>query len=608
MIVFDLETELIDRARLAPAPVCISYVDGGPPVLKLIDDARPEVEAWLKHAHLAGHNVAFDMACLGQYWPELLPLIFKAYDEGRVQDTILREKVIDIGLHGGLQDSYSLAKVAMRRDLGVMDKQGPWRLSYGALRDVPLEWWPHGAKAYALEDARITEALYELQEERAELLALVPAMSAQDLALYLASAWGVHTHRVRTEALLAKVDADIMAWRRDLQRHGLVREDGTRDQKAARARMQATGSTKVTETNCISLDADACVLSQDPVLVMYSDYSSATTLRAKVEDLTYGYDLPLQTSFNSLVETCRTSSRKPMLPVRGWQAQNPPTLQGVRECLEPRPGCVFLVADYPSAELHSVAEVCLRMFNFSELARLLNEGRDLHCDLAARTLGLTYDVVMAGKKGPYKAARDLAKNGNYGLWGGMGVDRFILQAREQTGALYSRPEVERLKAAWRDMLPETRKFFDWIQEMKGNRERFTCRHPITGFQRSGLTYCSGANFMFQHLTATAAKSALFEISRRCYSEKNSALYGWRVWNFPHDEFCLEGPEGRAHDAALELAHVASTGYNKLTPHVPLTVEAVVTRFWSKNAQQTWRDGRLVPWEGPDDKAETVPGL
>jgi hypothetical protein len=190
----------------------------------------------------------------------------------------------------------------------------------------------------------------------------------------------------------------------------------------------------------------------------------------------------------------------------------------------------------------------------------------------------------------------------------MGVDRFILQAREQTGALYSRPEVEALKKAWHEMLPEARKYFDWIQDMKGFRERFTARHPITGFQRSGLTYCSGANFMFQHLTATAAKSALFEISRRCYTVPSSALYGWRVWNFPHEEFCLEGPETTCHEAAIELSHVASTWYNRFTPHVPLTVESVATRLWSKDAQTTWRDGRLIPWEGPDEQTTKVPRL
>jgi len=608
VIVFDLETELIARGKLAPAPVCVAYTDGGPPVLKLIDDARPEIEQWLANEHMANHYIAFDMACIGHYWPEFVPMIFQAYDDGRVQDTILREKVIDIGLNGGLQDSYSLANVAKRRGLGAMDKDS-WRLGYGSLKGVPLEWWPQGAKLYPLEDARITQALYELQEQEAHLLALVPAMSAQDFALYLAGAWGVHTHRGRTEALLAKVQSEIAKWRNALEDAGLVREDGTRDVGAAQARMKATGSTKVTETNRICLDADACILSQDPVLVMYSDYSSATTLRAKVEDLTYGYDLPLQTSFNSLVETCRTSSRKPMLPVRGWQAQNPSTFQGMRECLTTRPGNVFLVADYPSAELHSVAEVCLHMFRFSELARMLNEGRDLHCDLAARTLGLTYEEVLEGKKTTYKDARDLAKNANYGLWGGMGVDRFILQAREATGVVYEYDQVLALKVAWRDMLPETTRFFGWIQELMGYRTTFTIRHPITGFQRSGLTYCSGANFMFQHLTATAAKSALFEISRRCYTVPSSALYGWRVWNFPHDEFCLEGPEALAHEAALELADIASAWYNRFTPHVPLHVEPVVSRLWSKDAQAVYKDGRLVPWEGSDDaQAETVPRL
>ncbi len=51
------------------------------------------------------------------------------------------------------------------------------------------------------------------------------------------------------------------------------------------------------------------------------------------------------------------------------------------------------------------------------------------------------------------------------------------------------------------------------------------------------------------------------------------------------------------EAAIELAHVMETVYNRFTPHVPLKVEACVSRYWSKAAEPVWANGRLIPWEG-----------
>ena len=600
MIFFDLETYPITRVAPAPKPVCIAWGTSRDDIrVQHIDEVKGRVRDWLRTEHLVNHNITYDLACIGQYWPEFLPLVFQAYSDGRVQDTILREKVVDIGHKGGLRESYSLEAVAARRGLPLMEKDA-WRTHYQALDGIPIRDWPEGAREYPKNDVRAVIEIFEKQAS--PNLALVPELSAHDFALHLLSCHGVHTNQERVEKLLVQVEKNIVAWAKTLQEHGLVRKkDGSRDIKAATARMEAACKAlgrepKLTDKGRISLDADACVLSQDPILVLYSDYSSATTLRNKVIDLSYGYDLPLQTRFNSLVNTCRTSSQKPTLEgIYGWQAQNPPKAQGARECLEPRPGHVFLIGDYPSAELYSVAQYCHVMGWKPRLRDMLISGRDMHSDLAARTLGKTYEEVFAGRKGTYKKDRDLAKNGNYGFWGGMGVDRFILQARENSGEIYRPEQVSPLRAAWFEMLPETRPFFGLVNQMLGNRERFDMTHPITGFRRSGLTYCSGSNFTFQHLTAHAAKSALFEIVRRCYTGTGSDLYGCRMWNFPHDEICGESPEAQAHCAALEMAKIMGDKYNEWTPDVPLSVEVAVSRVWSKGVEPVWENSHLIPW-------------
>jgi DNA polymerase-1 len=603
--VFDLETDLIQHGMLAPKPVCIAMVfdvpamPGMPAKLELTDDVEWGLWAAFHEKPVVGHNVAFDMACLCAHYPHLIPGIFQAYENGRVEDTLIRQKLIDLRTTGRLADSYSLKAVAERYGLEV-DKDGGWRTGYSALRGIPVNQWPAGAREYALNDVYTTAEIYKRQGDVSSA-----EHTPADFALYLASCWGVRTSKPRVESLLKVLDEATESAKRRLQRAGLVRKDGTRDTKKAKAYMQRRMSNpKLTDKGGISLDADACALSGSRLLELYARFVSANGTRTKAEDLTHGYDLPLQTRYTSIVETSRTSASKPRPPVYGWQAQNPPNPSkkkggefraGFRECLEP--DGVFIIADYPSAELYSVSEVCFRQFGYSALRDLLLADRDVHCALAALTLGKTYEEVYAGRKGPYKRDRDRGKPINYGLWGGLGKDTFKLFSRAQYGLIFTDEEFMTWRETWRRMLPETVEYFAWINRLLGGGKSATITHPITGFTRAGCSYTSGANFMFQNLTATAAKAALWEVTRRCYSVKSSALYGYRTPLFVHDEIVAEGPENTAHEAAIELAQVMQDVYNRYTPNVPLKVEACVSRFWSKSAEPVWANGRLVPWEG-----------
>ena len=72
MIFFDTETEPFDRAYLAPEPICMSWAPG--PDFELIDNCTPLFTSWLEGQQvLCGVHIAYDMAVLGEYWPDLLP-------------------------------------------------------------------------------------------------------------------------------------------------------------------------------------------------------------------------------------------------------------------------------------------------------------------------------------------------------------------------------------------------------------------------------------------------------------------------------------------------------------------------------------------------------
>jgi MoxR-like ATPase len=119
-----------------------------------------------------------------------------------------------------------------------------------------------------------------------------------------------------------------------LREHGLVKPDGVRDTKAAKARMLASCAEariepRQTKSGDVCLDSDACNSVVDPLLEAYAQFSSyKKVLSNDVEALKGGVLHPIHTHFD-LAETGRTTSSKP-------NVQNPRRLPGVRECFVPR--------------------------------------------------------------------------------------------------------------------------------------------------------------------------------------------------------------------------------------------------------------------------------
>src|SRR5690349_15823456 len=94
---FDTETELFAEGDMAPAIVCLQYCfDKGPAVLLHARSDRATMLDLIRDAlrdsdcMLVGHNIAYDLVCLSALDPDLLPLIFAAYEANRVTDTMYR--------------------------------------------------------------------------------------------------------------------------------------------------------------------------------------------------------------------------------------------------------------------------------------------------------------------------------------------------------------------------------------------------------------------------------------------------------------------------------------------------------------------------------------
>lgn len=579
----DTETVPFRKGDMAPPLVCLSWADtDGRAGLLHHTETAPFVKRLLAGgAVIVGHNSAYDWAVLMRHDPSIIAAVFEAHDAGRISDTLIREQLIELRRGIFRPGRYKLEDLARRR-LQVDLSKNEWRTWYENLRDKPLDQWPDGAKRYAVDDAISTRDIWIDQGPS-------PADEANQvrsaLWLHLCSVWGIRTDPKRVEELAGTLEAERDKLHELLIAEGLVRENGTRDMKAVKARVLAAYTSEpppTTPTGQPKTDADTCNQSGDPVLKAYGRLGEVNSklnnyvplLRSGIVHAHYG-----------LAETGRTTCSP--------NVQNLPRKGGVRECFAPRPGWVFAGADFDGLELRTVAQSCLRLVGQSKLAKALNSGLDPHLALAASILGITYEEAKRrGKSDPeIDNARQTAKVANFGFPGGLGADRFVDFARSSYGVELSVERARELKSQWMQTWPEFVAYFQHINILDQVVQLFS------GRVRGGdVPYTVACNSFFQGLGADAAKRAGWYVSRACYAEPASPLYGSRVVLFCHDEFLIETPDNaNAPAAAQELARLMCKGANEFLPDVPATTEPALMRYYSKDAKTIYKEGVLSPW-------------
>lgn len=597
VVTLDCETFPVQAGVLAPQLVCAQTAegDGDVSITLSVDPLLPARLADLLNADvIIGHNVSYDLAVISNEVPELFSAVWKAFDEGRVFDTMYAASLLDIARGQYRPGSYSLAKLAERFCGIVLDKGADsWQLRYGELYGVPVAQWPAEAVKYATEDVAATYRVWRILTDVGERE--VPTLAVQvrgHWALHLCSCWGMRTDPAAVASLAAEIEQHKAHALPKLRALGFIRADGTRDDKAVREHAEKAGVSKRTAGGKVSTSVDALQEIDDPDLKLLVDYLGWLKLESTyLPVVDRGTREPIQARYG-IVESGRTSCSNPNL-------QNLPRKGGVRQCFVPRPGYVFVAADYSIVELVCLSQVLLKMFGNgnSRMADALIEGQDLHLVTAAMLLRRSYDdTVRAYKDGEpaAKQARQLAKALSFGIPGGLGPAKLAAYLGNY-GIKVTESEAKNLKNDWLRLFPEMRLYFDRI----GAEARFggTSKHPITGFLRGGLEYCSLANHYFQHLASYGAKVALYAVQRACWAQPESPLYGSRLVAFIHDELLLEVPENRVHDAAQELSAMMISEFLVACPDVPVKVESLAMLRWTKDAKPKYENGVLVPWEG-----------
>lgn len=648
VIAFDCETWLIEPGLQAPPLVCFQWMDNKDRKPRLLhrDRAYPTVRMMLAgNTTLVGHNVAFDMTVICAQWPDLIPLVFAKYDRDEVTDTLLRDQLIQIAA-GEFRSrwtgeemkpvNYTLLDVCARRLGRMLVKEG-FRMFYRAFDQEPdIEKWdalaaefqervrggyrpewfkdvddediigllkaaPSEARTYALEDANTTMEVYEAQERYAEYLKDQFRQARAAFALRLISCWGFYTEPEAVDDLERAFEGELEALKETLVAAGLIRSNGVADTKAAMAAMEAACMAENlpiarTKGGKVSMSAEACMrFDEDSIIGQYSKFLSVRkTLANDIKLLRSGCEVPIQCRYD-MADTGRTRASN------GVQAINRGA--GIREAIRPRPGFVFMQADFEGLELHTLAQWCLSKIGRSELAKALNAKKDVHTMMACKLLGITYEEGMRRKKAGDKVIKEYrqrAKPINFGYPGGLGIEKFRRFAKVQYNVDMTEDEARAAKQAWLEMWPEMLEFFQIAAQATANPAQLADEwHLFSERLRGNQRYSALCNGRFQGLGADAAKLALWGVTRAQYTEPSSPLYGTRTILFVHDELIAEVEPERGPEAASELGRVMCLNANQFLPDVPVRTEPLLMSLWSKAAEPIYDEtGRLKVWS-PD---------
>lgn len=651
IIALDAESHPIKPGMVCPRPVCMSWTDDGENI-HLVDRAEGLclLLLWLRDPNimLVGWNLPFDLSIFAAEDPDLfLPLIFAAYDAGRLRDGMVRQTLIDIseGQHKyrtaiigekkgeHVKTDYKLASVVKHyfgRDLEkageTPEDPGYWRTRYGLLDGTPINQWPKPAVEYANNDAlehwNVWGEMQRYVEENHGRTDGMPDEVRQNQhawALRLVGIWGLRTEATAVADLRKYTEKALGEIVENLKKLGFVRLDGSRDMEKIKAAVEAAyvakgGKAPRTAKDGVSTSEETLMESGDPNLELLASTSTLRTdMTRYIPMLETGITVPMNPGWISCVETGRVACREP-----NWM--NLPKVGKTRNCAVPRPGFLYAGCDYDAAELRSWCQVCIDLGFGSTMNEAIKAGIDLHLRVAAGLLSIPFEEATQRYQDGDEILdlmRNLSKIENFGLIGGMGAKRLLAAIQENKKLLaeiekagikvnlaFTKEAIQKWKGTWL----EAEKYLDSMAAAVDQNGETNIEQLRSGRRRGRVGYSDGANGYFQGLTADGAKAALYAVVRECYlKELNSPLFGSRVVLFLHDEIIIEAPEAKADAAAKRLAEVMIAEMQEWLPDVPVSATPTLSRRWYKGSKPAFADGKLVPGrpEKKDGKTKWV---
>lgn len=265
-----------------------------------------------------------------------------------------------------------------------------------------------------------------------------------------------------------------------------------------------------------------------PVVAKILEYRQLTKLKSTYADglaVYIGSDSRIHGKFNqTITATGRISSTEPNLqniPIRMEIGRQ------IRKVFIPKPGCVFLDADYSQIELRILAH----MSGDEKLIEAYNSAQDIHAITASQVFHVPLDEVT-------KTQRSNAKAVNFGIIYGIssfGLSQDLSISRKEAGEY-----IERYFATY----PNIKEFLDGLvssaKEKGYSVTMFDRRRPIpelnsSAFMQRQFGERIAMNSPIQGTAADIIKIAMIKVSRALKEQKLKSKMILQV----HDELLIE---------------------------------------------------------------------
>lgn len=265
-----------------------------------------------------------------------------------------------------------------------------------------------------------------------------------------------------------------------------------------------------------------------PVVAKILEYRQLTKLKSTYADglaVYIGSDSRIHGKFNqTITATGRISSTEPNLqniPIRMEIGRQ------IRKVFIPKPGCVFLDADYSQIELRILAH----MSGDEKLIEAYNSAQDIHAITASQVFHVPLDEVT-------KTQRSNAKAVNFGIIYGIssfGLSQDLSISRKEAGEY-----IERYFATY----PNIKEFLDGLvssaKEKGYSITMFDRRRPIpelnsSAFMQRQFGERIAMNSPIQGTAADIIKIAMIKVSRALKEQKLKSKMILQV----HDELLIE---------------------------------------------------------------------
>jgi hypothetical protein len=171
VLALDAETALVDLRRQVPDLALASASSGTEHCIVHPDDLGRFL---LRHRgrHFAFHNCAFDFWVVARHLEvrgeaAALEAWWDAADEDRLHDTMILDQLIRLARHDAYPRQRNLGEVAAEYAGLEVDKADPYRMRYAEVIDVDWSAVDRGFFDYAIRDAIVTHAVYQVARTEA---------------------------------------------------------------------------------------------------------------------------------------------------------------------------------------------------------------------------------------------------------------------------------------------------------------------------------------------------------------------------------------------------------------------------------------------------------